>query len=101
MRDQNLMTVGESIKAKLQAAFASSSIEVIDESHKHASHAHAIERRGTAGAAGETHFRVKLVSETFKGQSQVDRHRAINQLLKPELEGGVHALAIEAKAPGE
>ena len=60
-----------------------------------------IERRGTAGAAGETHFRVKLVSETFKGQSRVDRHRAINHLLKPELEGGVHALAIEAKAPGE
>ena len=101
MRDQNLMTVGERIKAKLQAAFAPSSIEVIDESHKHASHAHAIERRGTAGATGETHFRVKVVSEAFKGKSRVDRHRAINHLLKPEFEGGVHALAIEAKAPGE
>ncbi|HUI20078.1 MAG TPA: BolA family protein [Methylocella sp.] len=95
------MTVHDQIKAKLAAALAPTSIEIIDESHKHAGHAHAVERRGTADGTGETHFRIKVVSEAFRGKSRVERHRAINHLLKTEFEGGMHALAIEAKAPGE
>ena len=101
MHEQSNMAVGDRIKAILQAALAPSSIEVIDESHKHATHAHAVTRRGTAGGAGGTHFRVKVVSETFRGKSRVDRHRDINHLLQTEFESGMHALAIEAKAPGE
>ena len=95
------MAAIDRIKTKLQAALAASSIEVIDESHKHATHVHAMKRPGIAGGAGETHFRVKVVSETFRGKSRIDRHRAINQLLRTEFESGLHALAIEAKAPGE
>lgn len=101
MREQSGMAAGARIKAKLQAAFSPVSIEVIDESRKHAAHAHAVKRSGTAGGAGETHFRVKVVSECFRGQSRVGRHRAIHQLLQTEFENGMHALAIEAKAPGE
>lgn len=92
---------GDYIKAKLQAAFAPDSIEVIDESHKHAGHAHAANRRGMAASAGGTHFHIKVVSEAFKGKSLVERHRAINHLLRAEFDAGVHAVAIEAKAPGE
>ncbi len=92
---------GERIKAILQAAFAPDSIEVIDESHKHASHAHAMGRRGAAASASGTHFHIKVVSEAFKGKSLVERHRTINHLLKAEFDAGVHALAIDAKAPGE
>jgi BolA protein len=101
MSEQSGMAVRDRIKAKLQAALAPSSIEVIDESHKHATHAHAVTRHGAARGAGETHFRVKVVSESFRGKSRIDRHRSINHLLETEFEGGVHALAIEAKAPGE
>ena len=101
MDEQGDIGAGDRIKAKLQEALAPSYIEVIDESRKHAAHAHAVERRGSAGGAGETHFRVKVVSESFRGKSRVDRHRVVNHLLKTELESGVHALAIEAKAPGE
>jgi BolA protein len=101
MHEQSDKAMGDRIKAKLQAALAPSSIEIIDESHKHATHAHAVKRPGVAGSAGGTHFRVKVVSEAFKGKSRVDRHRAINQLLEAEFEGSMHALAIEAKAPGE
>ncbi|WP_036257251.1 BolA family protein [Methylocapsa aurea] len=93
--------VGDHIKAKLQAALAPTFLEVIDESHKHAGHAHAVMRPGTASGAGGTHFQVKVVSEAFKGKSRVDRHRTINNLLQSELNAGVHALAIDAKAPGE
>jgi BolA protein len=95
-------TVADAIKAKLQAAFAPVSLEIIDDSLKHAGHAHVVTRQGVAGGGGgETHFKIKVVSEAFKGKSRVDRHRAINTLLSAELEGGIHALSIDAKAPGE
>jgi BolA family transcriptional regulator, general stress-responsive regulator len=97
MDERNDIAAGDRIKAKLQAAFAPDAIEVIDESHMHASHAHAMNRPGVGG----THFHVKVVSEAFKGKSLVERHRAINHLLRAEFDAGVHALAIEAKAPGE
>ncbi|HTV33310.1 MAG TPA: BolA family protein [Methylocella sp.] len=95
------MTVKDRIETKLASALTPVSIEVIDESHKHAGHAHAVTRPGTAGAAGETHFRIKVVAETFRGKSLIDRHRSIHHLLETEFAGGMHALAIEAKAPGE
>ena len=101
MYEQRDTEAGDHIKAKLQAAFAPDSIEVIDESHKHAGHAHALKRPGAAASAGGTHFHVKVVSEAFKGKGMVERHRAINHLLRAEFAAGVHALAIEAKAPGE
>jgi BolA family transcriptional regulator, general stress-responsive regulator len=101
MDEQSGIAAADRIKAKLQAAFAPGSIEVIDESRKHASHAHAMERPGAAASPGGTHFHVKVVSEAFKGKSLVERHRAINRLLRAEFDAGLHALAIEAKAPGE
>jgi BolA protein len=101
MDEQSDIAAGDRIRAKLQAAFAPDSIEVIDESHMHASHAHAMNRPAAAASPGGTHFHVKVVSEAFKGKSLVERHRAINHLLRAEFDVGVHALAIEAKAPGE
>ena len=68
--------------------------DVADESHLHAGHAG--HRPG-----GETHYRVYIVSEAFKGKSRIDRHRMVNQVLADELAGGIHALAIQAGAPGE
>lgn len=88
------MTMKNLITGKLGAAFAPVNLDVIDESHLHAGHAG--HRPG-----GETHFRVYIVSEAFRGKSRIERHRMINQTLSGELAGGVHALAINAKAPGE
>ena len=109
MNDQNDVAnrhlggpVAVAIRAKLQAGFAPVSLEIIDESRKHAGHAHVVNRPGGAGAAsGETHFKIKVVSPAFKGKSRIERHRAINALLAHELDAGVHALSIDAKAPGE
>jgi BolA protein len=50
---------------------------------------------------GETHFRIKIVAAAFAGKSRLERHRLINALAAEEIKAGVHALAIEAKAPGE
>ena len=92
--NSNPMPVRDQIAAKLAAAFAPQSLDVIDESHRHEGHAG--HRPG-----GQTHFRVHIVSEAFRGKSRIERHRMINQTLSGELAGGVHALAIHANAPGE
>lgn len=94
--------VADRIRHTLTAALAPTSLEVIDESARHAGHAHVVSRAGSAQGTGETHFRIKVVSEGFRGKSRLERHRAINALLADELTpDGVHALAIEARAPGE
>ncbi len=88
------MPVKQVITDKLTKAFAPQSLDVEDESHRHAGHAgHRPE--------GESHFRVHIVSEAFRGKSRIERHRMINGALAAELSGGVHALAIHASAPGE
>ena len=84
-----------SMEAKLLAAFAPERLEVINESHLHAGH------QPDYDGTGETHFRVRIVSDAFATMNRVARHRAINDLLKEELESGVHALALEPSAPGE
>lgn len=82
------------ITEKLRKAFAPESLRVEDESHHHEGHAG--HRPG-----GETHYRVYIVSDAFRGKSRVERHRMVNAALAAELAGGIHALAIHAAAPGE
>ncbi len=86
------------IRATLEAALAPSFLEVIDDSDRHAGHLH---HPGGVEDRGETHFIVRIVSPAFAGQTRIARHRRVNELLAAELAGGVHALAIEARAPGE
>jgi BolA protein len=88
------MRTEDSITVKLTEAFKPESLKVVDESDQHQGHA-------GHRAGGETHFRVYIVSAAFEGKSRIDRHRMINSVLAAELAGGVHALAIHAKAPGE
>ncbi len=83
----------------LLAAFAPEKLEIINESHLHAGHHHGDGR--PFDGSGETHFRVRIVSSTFAGKSRLERHRAVNTALKQILDDGLHALAIEAFAPGE
>lgn len=94
--------VAHRIKARLEGALAPSRLDVIDESHKHAGHAHVVSRAGTATGTQETHFKIKVVSDSFLGKSRLERHRAINALIGDEMgPNKVHAIAIDAKAPGE
>ncbi|MBB4005715.1 MAG: BolA family protein [Aurantimonas endophytica] len=96
------MSTRATIEAKLTGAFAPESLAVIDESHLHAGHHHGgSDHHAGFDGSGETHFRVRLVSDAFAGKSRIERHRAINAVLSDELAAGVHALAIEAAAPGE
>lgn len=89
------MSVKSRIETRLTEAFSPERLVVIDESQHHAGHQPDI--TGT----GETHMRVRIVSSAFAGMTRLARHRAVNDLLKPELDAGLHALAIEPAAPGE
>jgi BolA family transcriptional regulator, general stress-responsive regulator len=84
--------VSQRIAAKLTQRFNPSRLDVIDESRLHHGHA-------GARPDGESHFRVRIVAEAFRGKSRVERHRMVNEALAAELEEQVHALAIEAAAP--
>lgn len=88
------MSVAETIRTKLEAAFRPERLEVVDQSHKHEGHAGWRE-------GGETHFHVTLVAQAFAGQSRLARQRAVYQALAEELAGPVHALEVTARAPGE
>jgi BolA protein len=81
----------ERIEQLLRDAFHPSSLEVIDESHKHADH-------NPEAVAGGTHFRVRITAGAFEGKTPVQRHRMVYDALKGPLQERVHALAIEAKS---
>ena len=89
------MSLKTRIEEKLTIAFAPERLDVVDESHLHAGH------QPDMTGTGETHMRVRIVSTRFTGMPRLARHRAITDLLKPELDAGLHALAVEPAAPGE
>jgi stress-induced morphogen len=88
------MQIEQTIKERLTAAFQPLSLEVINDSHRHAGHA-------SSPGTGESHFSVKVVAVAFAGKSRVERHRMVNDALADLLQGKVHALAIQALAPWE
>lgn len=82
------MNVTQDIKARLEAAFTPSALEVVDDSESH---------RGHAGYqdGGESHFNVRIRAAAFEGQSRIQRHRAVHAAIGPELIGRIHALALD------
>ena len=86
------MTTQERITRTLTRAFQPVSLEVVDESDRHKGHA-------GARPGGETHFRIRITAEAFRGLNRVAMHRAVNEALADEFAAGLHALAIEARAP--
>ena len=82
------------LQDKLTTSLNPISLDILDESYKHKGHAGY--REGL-----ETHFHVKIVSEHFTDMPKVQRHRLIYKILKQELADQIHALAIDAYAPGE
>jgi BolA protein len=80
------------IDSALRAALAPAALSVQDDSHQHVGH---------AGAREGRHFSVRVVSERFNGLSRVARHRLVYDSLVDLMPRGIHALAIDARTPGE
>lgn len=87
------MTRADRIREAL-AALAPTELSVVDDSARHAGHA-------GASAEGETHFNVTVVSAVFEGRTRIERQRMVYALVDAELRGGLHALQLTTRTPGE
>jgi len=83
----------ERIRAALDAALAPVSLEVRDDSARHAGHEGARDGRG--------HFDVDIVSDVFAGLAPLARHRRVYAALGDMMTTDIHALSIRARTPGE
>ena len=82
------------LRAKLESALSPLSLDIEDESAKHAGHSGARE-------GGETHFRIRIVSQSFAGLSRVQRQRKVYAAVAEELAERVHALSLVTLTPEE
>jgi len=107
---------------QLEESLQPTTLDITNDSSKHRHHA---PMKAIGGGDGETHFTVSVVSERFEGmvsspspslsrsprahadasspcaQRVIQRHRLVNDALKPLFDAGLHALAIRAKSPKE
>lgn len=77
------MKVQSAIERKLSEGLDCLHLEVINESGQH-----------NVPPGSESHFKVVVVSNDFRGKSLVAQHRMVYGLLGKELEDQVHALAL-------
>lgn len=83
----------EYIQLRLTEVFHPVTLEIQDDSHRHAGH---------ASAGGGGHFNVRIVSEAFAGNSLIKRHRMVYDALKDAMQANeIHALSIKAHTPSE
>ncbi|MES9882697.1 MAG: BolA/IbaG family iron-sulfur metabolism protein [Sedimenticola sp.] len=80
----------ESIEKAITDALQPQFLEVIDESHTH-----------NVPEGAQSHFKVTVVSDKFKGEKLITRHRLINGLLKEAFNESLHALALHTMTPEE
>ena len=81
----------DQLHARLRERLSPTRLEVLDESYQHAGHG------GANGTGFGTHFRVRIASQMFTDKSRVARHRLVYDALQEFIDGGLHALVIEAE----
>jgi BolA protein len=81
------------IRRRLTQSLQPDTLEIIDESAKHAGHAGA--------ASGGGHFIVHIVAATFQDKTLIQRHRLVYDALGDMMQRDIHALSIQAATPGE
>jgi stress-induced morphogen len=84
----------ERIRSCLTQAFDPVTLDIKDDSARHAGHS-------GAAAGGETHYQLVMVSRRFEGMSRVARSRAVHEALKDEFSSGLHALNLALRTPEE
>jgi BolA protein len=79
------------LRQLLEARFAPLRLSVEDQSHLHVGHAGA--------STGQSHFRVHIVAEAFRGLSPVASHRLVYAAVAELLKADIHALELDALPP--
>jgi BolA family transcriptional regulator, general stress-responsive regulator len=87
------MMASEQVIRDRLAALNPVTLDLRDESEQHAGHAGA--RKGES-----THWQLTIVAEAFRGKNALARHRMIYEALGDLMQHDIHALKIEAHAPG-
>lgn len=82
----------EQLREALERSLNPLSLEIIDDSARHAGH---------AGAREGGHYNVVIVASVFQGRPQLERHRLVYAAVAPLMGQGVHALSIVARTPEE
>ncbi len=85
------MSAIERIRRQL-APLSPESLDIVDESSKHAGH---------EGAKGGGHYQMTIVSTQFRGKSTMARHRMVYAALSGMMHKEIHALSIKAYTPEE
>lgn len=83
----------ELLREKFLSVLQPESLSIRDDSHRHAGHAGA--------RSGGGHYHVDIVAVAFAGKNTLARHRMIYDAAGQLMRDAVHALSINAKAPGE
>ncbi len=83
------MTIQSTIQQKLENEFDAAFLSVENESHMH-----------NVAPGSESHFKVTIVSDRFRDQMLIKRHRMVNKTLEQELQQ-IHALALHTLTPEE
>jgi len=78
------------IQLKIQEHYQPEYLEIFNESQLH-----------HARPGSESHFKMQIVSESFTGMSRLERQRNLHELLKEELQRGLHALSARLLTPNE
>jgi BolA protein len=86
--------VAREMTTRLTAALAPTQLRLTDDSEGHRGH-------GGHNPAGESHFSLAIESQAFAGKNQVQRQRMVYAALGDLMHERVHALSIQARAPGE
>ena len=81
------------IRERLSAALSPTSLDIEDDSHRHAGHAGARDGRG--------HFNLVIVSAAFQDKKLIERHRMVYEALGDAMQTDIHALSIKAYSPEE
>lgn len=82
----------EMLRQRLETALAPESLEIIDDSHKHAGH---------SSAGGMGHFTVRICAAAFEGKPLIQRHRLVYDSVADLMQTEIHALSIQATTPAK
>ena len=87
MSEKRMKLIRESLEK-----LSPSCVEIEDEGHLHIGH---------AGAKSGGHFKLNIVSESFKDKSTIERHKIIYKCLNGLMNTEIHAISIKAKSKDE
>lgn len=80
------------IRQRLMSALQPESLDIEDDSARHAGH---------ASAGGGGHFNVVIVSDRFNGLGLIKRHRMVYDAVADMMNSEIHALSMKTYTPEE